>query len=53
MLRAIIAGLKYRQDRKRQEERATSLAVQLVLNGCLLPTRLSGCKDRLAKVVIV
>lgn len=53
MLRSIIAGLKYRRDRKRQEERAASLAVQMVLNGCLLPSSLSGAKGRLEKGVVV
>lgn len=53
MIRKFIEEIKYRRDRKKQAERAASMAVQMALNGCLLPPRLAGCKDRLAKVVIV
>lgn len=46
MFKEWIARIKYRRDRKRQAARATSLAVQLVLNGHLTPTRLTGAKGR-------
>lgn len=53
MIRKFIEELKYRRDRKKQAERAASLAVQLVLNGCLAPSSLTGAKGRgIAKLTV-
>lgn len=49
--RAIINWLKYRKVRRVQAARAASLAVQLVMNGCLAPPRLNGAKGRVEKPV--
>jgi len=46
LTRYLANWLKYRKLRKEQEQRAASLAVQLVLNGCLAPPRLNGCKGK-------
>ena len=42
MMKNIICWIRYRKERKAQARRAASLAVQLVLNGCLMPPRLAG-----------
>ncbi len=42
LIRNLIYWLKYRKARKEQAKRAASLAVQLVMNGCLAPPRFTG-----------
>jgi len=43
----LLSFLKYRNLRRGQAKRAASIAVQLVLNGHLVPTRLAGAKGRI------
>ena len=47
LFRGLVSWLKYRRLRKEQARRAASLAVQLVLSGCLAPPRLAGAKGRI------
>jgi len=42
LIRNLIYWLKYRKARKEQAKRAASLAVQLVMSGCLAPPRFTG-----------
>jgi len=41
-MKQLLYWLRYRKHRKEQAKRAASLAVRLVMNGCLLPARLAG-----------
>lgn len=47
----IWSWLKCRKRRKDAEKKAAKLAVQLVLNGCLVPPRLAGAKGRIESLV--
>lgn len=53
LIRNLLCWLKYRKGRKEQAARAASLAVQLVLNGCLAPPRMTGTASRIEKVILV
>jgi len=50
-MNGILSWLKYRKHRKESSKHAAHLAVQLVLDGCLVPPRLAGAKGRIEKVV--
>lgn len=43
-MKQILYWLRYRKHRKEHAQRAASLAVRMVMNGCLTPARLSGAK---------
>ncbi|MDD2319145.1 MAG: hypothetical protein PHO83_03740 [Geobacteraceae bacterium] len=49
-MKRFVSWFMYRRNRKLQEQRAASLAVQLVLNGCLSPPRLAGFKGSIERV---
>lgn len=53
LFRGLASWLKYRRLRKEQARRAASLAVQLVLSGCLAPPRLAGAKGRIERAAAV
>jgi hypothetical protein len=50
---SVLSWIKYRKHRKKSAKHAANLAVQLVLNGCLVPPRLAGAKGRIEKVIML
>lgn len=52
-MQGILNWLKYRKHRRESAKHAAHLAVQLVLNGCLVPPRLAGAKGRIETVLMM